>query len=126
MWSDDLMRVTIACPEALIGDANQLARCIGLGPDDDQTYGAPVWRDAGGNAYAVASAVVSPAFIDTASSQLVAPDWGCDLAAAGRAQAAISIGAAAAPGVLAAIIGDDVQAALAALGVTMAEDAPTD
>lgn len=120
------MRITIACPEALIGDANQLARCIGLGPNDDQTYGAPIWRDAAGNAYAVASAVVSGAFYAAATSPLVAPDWGCDLAAAARAQAAISIGAAAAPGVLAAIIGDDVQAALTALGVTMAEEEPTD
>ncbi len=120
------MRVTIACPEALIGDANELARCIGLGPQDDQTYGAPIWRDAAGHSYAVASAVVSPAFVVTASSPLVPPPWGCDLAAAARAQAVISIGAAAAPGILAAVIGDDVQAALAVLGVTMAEDEPTD
>lgn len=34
-----MMRVTIACPEALIGDANQLALCLGLGPEDAQTYG---------------------------------------------------------------------------------------
>ena len=120
------MRITIACPAALIADANQLARCIGLGPEDDRTYGAPVWRDAAGNPYAVASAVVSPAFVGTASSPLVAPEWGCDMAAAARAQAVIAIGASAAPGILAAIIGDDVQAALAALGVTMAEDEPTD
>lgn len=120
------MRITIACPEALIGDANQLARCLGLGSDDDHTYGAAVWRDAAGNTYAAASAVVGPAFVNTASSPLVAPPWGCDLAAAARAQAVIAIDAPAAPGVLAAIIGDDVQAALAALGVTMAEDEPTD
>jgi len=126
------MRVTIACPEGHIADANQLARCIGLGPDDDRTYGEATWQDAGGNRYAVASAIVGPMFGAAATSPLTEPDWGCDIAAAARAQALIRImqpaapgiiaavfgDDPAAPGIIAAVFGDDVAAALAVLGVT--------
>lgn len=118
-----MIRITIACPAALIGDANQLALCLGLGPDDAMTYGAPVWQDAGGALYAVASAIVSEGFIAAAASPLVAPPWGADLAAAARAQAAIAIWQDedatpfAAQNRLAAVIVDDPQAALAVLGV---------
>lgn len=117
-----MIRVTIACPEAMIGDANQLALCLGYGPDDGQTYGAAVWQDDGGNLYAVASAVVSEAFPEAAGAPLVPPPWGADMTAAARAQAAIVIGEAAAPDRLAVIIGDDPQAALAELGVARIEE----
>lgn len=111
------MRVTIACPEALIGDANQLALCLGLGPEDAHTYGAACWLDAKGNRYAVASAIVSSRFASDASSPLDAPSWGADMAAAVRAQAKIRMGAAAGPDRLACVIGDDVGAGLVVLGV---------
>ena len=68
-----MMRVTIACPDGLIGDANQLALCLGLGPEDAQTYGEVVWQDAAGNRYAVASAVVSRHFAAVAASALAEP-----------------------------------------------------
>jgi len=112
------MRVTIAVPEALTSDANQLARCIGLGPDDERTYGEATWVDGLGNLYTLASAVVSESFLATASSPLAEPAWGCDLAAATRAQAQVRIGVSAAPDIMAAVIGDDVTAALATLGVS--------
>ena len=112
------MRVTIACPEALISDANQLALCLGFGPADAHTYGAAVWLDAEGNRYAVASAIVPTRFATDASSPLEAPPWGADMAAAARAQALIQIGAPAAPDRLAAVFGDDAGAALLVLGVT--------
>lgn len=115
------MRVTIACPEALIGDANQLALCLGYGPGDAQTYGAASWVDAMGNRYAVASAVVSDGFAAAAVAQLTAPPWGCDLSAAGRAQEKIRIGGRADPAALVAVFGDDPAAALAVLGVTRSE-----
>lgn len=70
-----------------------------------------------GNRYAVASAVVSEAFPVAAAAPLAAPEWGANMTAAARAQAAIVIGESAAPDRLAVIIGDDPQAALAALGV---------
>lgn len=111
------MRVTIACPEAMIGDANQFARAIGASEADGQTFGLPTWRDGDGAAYAVASGVFSDAFPARATGPLVEPEWGADMEAAGRAQAALAIGATAATGVLAAVIGEDIPAALAALGV---------
>ncbi|NTT88396.1 hypothetical protein [Tabrizicola fusiformis] len=123
------MRVTIACPEALIGDANQLALCLGLGPEDAMTYGDPVWQDGTGALYAVASAMVSNGFVAAAASPLPVPPWGADMAAAARAQAAIAIWQGedampwAAPDRLAAVIGTDPQVALAVLGLTQVEQA---
>jgi len=117
-----MIRVTIACPESLIGDANQLASCIGLGPEDAQTYGAAVWLDAAGNRYAVASAIVPDRFAADASSPLHAPDWGANMAAAGRAKSLIRLGEPASPDILAASIGDDVHQSLSILGVTAIED----
>lgn len=83
------VRITIACPAARIADANQLALAIGLSLADDKTYGAPGWQDASGNLYACASHDVRPEWLAAAQSQLVAPPWGCDMAAAARAQALI-------------------------------------
>ena len=115
------MRVTIACPEALIGDANQLALCLGLGPEDAQTYGAAIWQDAAGNRYAVASAVVGEGFVADASSPLADPPWGADMTAAARAQALIQIDTPAAPDRIAAILGDDALGALVVLGLSRIE-----
>lgn len=117
-----MMRVTIACPEALIGDANQLALCLGLGPEDAQTYGAACWQDAEGNRYAVASAIVGDSFASAAASKLTRPEWGANMAAAGRAQALIRLGEPASPDIIAAVIGDDVQDALSILGVNRVQE----
>ena len=116
-----MIRVTIACPEVLIGDANQLALCLGLGSEDAQTYGEAVWLDAAGNRYAVASAIVSSRFAADAAAPLADPPWGADMTAAVRAQALIRLGEPAGPGHLAAIIGDDAMAAIAVLGLARAE-----
>lgn len=113
-------RVTIACPVDLRADANQLARCIGLGPDDDQTYGEPVWKDTAGNTYTVASAMVGEGFAEAATSQLSEPAWGCDLAAAERAQSLVQVGGAADPTKLVAIFGDSPVAALNELQLSQA------
>ena len=116
-----VIRVTIACPEALIGDANQLALCLGFGPNDAQTYRAACWLDEAGNRYAVASAIVGSGFAADASSPLDAPPWGADMAAAARAQALIQIDTPAAPDRIAAILGDDALGALAVLGLSRIE-----
>lgn len=115
------MRVTIACPEAMISDANQLARCLGYSADDGMTYGLPIWQDGDGNRYAVASGIVSDAFPAAAASPLSNPEWGADMAAAARAQAAITIGLPADPSKLAAVFGD-VAMALSALGVVRVDE----
>lgn len=112
------MRVTIACHEALIGDANQLALCLGLGSEDAQTYGAAIWQDAAGNRYAVASAIVSGRFADDAAVPLAEPPWGADMDAATRAQTLIVIDKPAAPNHIATTFGDDGIAAVEFLGVS--------
>lgn len=118
------MRVTIACPEARIGDANQLALCLGLGPEDVATYGTPDWLDADGNRYALASTMVGEGFTVAAASPLTAPPWGADSEAAARAQVAIRIGdpdapetCIANPAALVAVFGDDPWVAIGLMGL---------
>ena len=72
------MRLTIACPDALRDDANNLAMVLGYGPDDALTYGGLNWQDAGGNLYACASLTVSDTFTTTAQSGLQRPSWDTD------------------------------------------------
>ena len=87
------MRITIACPEALRDDANQLAMVLGYGPDDALTYGGLNWQDADGNLYACASLIVSDTFTTAAQSGLQHPSWDTDniidMDAARLAQAAL-------------------------------------
>lgn len=112
-----MLRVTIACPVDLRADANQLARCIGLGPDDDQTYGLPSWQDGSGNKYAVASVVVGEGFVIAATTDLVEPLWGCDLQRARFAQSKVRLNEAASPETISAVFDENPQSALSLLGV---------
>ena len=122
------MRLTIACPEAMRDDANNLAMVLGFGPDDVQTYVALNWQDVDGNLYACASLPVSDAFTTTAQSGLQRPAWDTDnaisMAAANRAQAALVFSltpVTAMPYKLTACAGDDALATLAAMGLTQVE-----
>ena len=122
------MRLTIACPDALRDDANNLAMVLGYGPDDAKTYVSLNWHDAGGNLYACASLPVSDTFTTTAQSGLQRPAWDTDshvnMAAANRAQAALVFSLEAvevAPDKLTACAGDDALATLAAMGLTQVE-----
>ena len=122
------MRLTIACPEALRDDANNLAIVLGYGPSDAQTYVALNWQDADGNLYACASLIVSDAFTTTAQSGLQRPAWDVDniidMDAARRAQAALVVSltpVTAMPDKLTACAGDDALAVLAAMGLTQVE-----
>lgn len=119
-----VIRVTIACPEALIGDANQLASCLGLGPEDAQTYGAACWRDIAGNRYAVASAMVGESFLSASAAALRPPAWPTDMAAAARAQVRVTLGLPATPERLAAMVSASPEAALSALGLTRLPESP--
>ena len=119
------MRLTIACPDALRDDANQLAMVLGFGPDDALTYGGLNWQDAGGNLYACASLIVSDTFVSKAQSTLSRPAWDVDniidMDAARRAQAALVFSltpVTAMPDKLTACVGDDALATLAAMGLT--------
>ena len=122
------MRLTIACPDALRDDANNLAMVLGYGPGDAQTYIALNWQDAEGNLYACASLPVSDAFTTTAQATLQRPAWDTDnvisMAAANRAQAALVFSltpVTAMPDKLTACAGDDALATLAAMGLTQVE-----
>jgi len=122
------MRLTIACPDALRDDANNLAMVLGYRPDDAETYVGLNWRDAGGNLYACASLIVSDAFTTTAQSGLQRPAWDTDntvnMAGANRAQAALVFSldpVAAMPDKLTACAGDNALAVLAAMGLTQVE-----
>jgi len=122
------MRLTIACPDALRDDANNLAMVLGFGPDDALTYVALNWQDAGGNLYACASLTVSDAFTTAAQVALQRPSWDTDniidMDAARRAQAALVFSltpVTAMPDKLTACAGDDALATLAAMGLTQVE-----
>lgn len=118
------MRVTIACPPDRIADANELARCLGFSEADGMTFGEPIWQDAEGNLYAVASTLAKPAFVTDAVSQLQEPTWGADIEAAARAQEwlaiydpATDLSPFANPVHIAAVVELEPQAALAVLGL---------
>jgi len=118
-----VQRASIAVPEPLISDANQLALCLGESPADDQTFSTASYQDAQGNLYSVCSTVAKPIFAEMAGQTLKAPDHAADmdLAAATRAQAVLQInGGIAAPDVIAVILGgstDIAQDHIAALGL---------
>ena len=122
------MRITIACPDALRDDVNNLAMVLGYGPYDAETYGSLNWEDAAGNLYACASLIVSDTFVSTAQSTLSRPAWDVDniidMDAARRAQAALVFSltpVTAMPDKLTACAGDDALAVLAAMGLTQVE-----
>jgi len=52
--SEWIHNLTIACPQALIAEANQLALAIGTSPDDVQTFRSADWTD-GTSLFAVAN-----------------------------------------------------------------------
>lgn len=128
------MRLTIACPQAHIADANQLAMVLGYSEADKDTYREPQWQDAQGNLYSLASLPVSEGFIGAATSALQRPEWDTDntvnMAGAARAQALVSLWMAteeaptppiAAPDIILAMVGDDPLALVAAAGLTQVQ-----
>lgn len=88
------MRITAACPEAMISDANQLAMVLAFGSDDGRTYGPAAWQDASGSLYSAASWVASPQWVEAAQQPLTRPEWDTEpyrvnMVGAKRAQAAL-------------------------------------
>ena len=124
-------RATIAVPEPLIAEGNQLALALGESAADDQTFTTASYQDASGNLYAVCSTVARPIFAQMAGQLLQAPDHApdMDLAAATRSQALLQInGGKATPDVIAVILGGRLESAqdhIAALGLTpIPQDTP--
>jgi hypothetical protein len=120
------MRITIACPVAMVSDANQLAMILAFGPADALTYNGGTWQDSAGNLYSAASGIIGSQFLGMATSALSRPEWDADnavnMAGAARAQAAVALiqgddSPLASPTRITAITGDDGLAALAAMGL---------
>lgn len=64
------MIVTVACPELLVADANQLALIVGL---DDNTFGHTAYVDNIGNLYSVASCQMPENLYELLSGDLSNP-----------------------------------------------------
>ena len=89
-----IFRITAACPEALLSDANNLAMVLAQSEADNQTYQGLNWQDADGNLYAAASWPAQAEWVVGAQSALTRPAWDTEpyvinMAAANRAQAAL-------------------------------------
>lgn len=125
------MRITVACPAALVDDANNLAMVLALSEADAMTYRGLNWRDAAGNLYAAASFEARDEWVIGAQSALVRPAWDTEpysisMAAAQRAQAALVFAQEATPampGKLTALAGPDGPEALAMMGLSPVEEA---
>jgi len=127
-------RITIACPDAMRGDANALGAVLGLGPHDATTYGTPIWQDAEGRLYSCASLEVSEEWLAETQQPLVRPAWDVDeqidMDAAARAQALIVLWQAgdegpvplASLGALTAVAGIEGVAAVEAMGLQQVSD----
>ncbi|MCK0126834.1 hypothetical protein MWU76_20765 [Gelidibacter sp. F2691] len=87
------LRITIACPERLIEDANQFALCVGSSAADAQTFSQATWETAQGERFALASLLAGDSFPVAASQPLKAPAHApdMDLASATRAQMVLEI-----------------------------------
>lgn len=69
------MRITIACPDSLKEDANQLAAILGNSLADTKTFYTSKWFDKDNNLYAVASFETDGSWIEKAQMPLYRPDW---------------------------------------------------
>ena len=58
--SEYMHRMSLAVPQALMSQANQLALIVGESEHDNETFTTANWQDAEGNLYAVCSAVIKP------------------------------------------------------------------
>jgi hypothetical protein len=113
------MILAISVPLLARDDANQFARCVGYGPDDDRTFNhGPNAQDEAGSLYIFSSGWVGPNFISDATQPLTEPEWGCDLEAAMRAQARIRQDSIATPYTIAAWAIEDTGLAMQAMGLT--------
>lgn len=53
-------RMSLAVPQSLMTQANQLALIVGESEHDDKTFTTANWQDADGSLYAVCSTVIKP------------------------------------------------------------------
>jgi hypothetical protein len=91
------MRVTIACPEGMISDANQLAMALGQGVADLQSFRAALWQDDQANRYACASFEADEDWVTKLATEIQRPGWdsgptyAINLTGARRAQTSLGL-----------------------------------
>lgn len=81
-------RMTLAVPEQLMPQANQLALIAGESLDDINTFTQANWQDSDGNKYAVCSTVIKPivfSLLNTPLTDSVLQAEGADLTKAQQA-----------------------------------------
>ena len=86
--SEYVYRMSLAVPQALMAQANQLALLVGESAEDNTTFATANRHDKDGNLYAVCSAVVKPIVLSLIGHPLVdAPldDNGADIVLAQQA-----------------------------------------
>ena len=88
--SDYKHRMSLAVPQALMTQANQLALIVGESEHDDKTFITANWQDKDGNLYAVCSTVIKPVVlglfgIDLSNITLPAHAVNADITAAQQA-----------------------------------------
>ena len=129
--SEYVMRVTIAVPEGIVEEANDLAMVLGQGPNDAYTFRDPTWEDVEGNIYSLASTPIKPSFYTEALSALSRPEWDespyrVNMSAANRAQDKLVIYNPLSPvtvttSSILAVIDDDPRSSAIVMGLTRIE-----
>ena len=125
-------RVTVACPESLMEPANHLAVAVGEMAGDFYTFTDAKYEDEDGSKYAVISTAVTDLFFVLSGSQLekrsFAPDdWSFELASLAQSKVNLWLGPADQDDVpplanteqIVGVVGNDPQAAIAAMGLTL-------
>ena len=108
-------RITIAVPQSLTPQANQLALIAGESPDDVNTFTQANWQDADGNLYAVCSTVIKPIVLDMFGQTVD----NTDAQSALDASVMYSDGVKATPDKIVIAVDIDPMEAFTAMGLTM-------
>jgi hypothetical protein len=116
-------KIVIVVGESLCADARELERCLSGSEATIAPFQDLDWQDSDGNLYAAMAPLVRAEWIAAAGQPLEPPEWGADMDAARRAQAALVVWAGeglppnANPSRLTVIIGLPLADAFTALGV---------
>lgn len=116
-------RLTVAVPEAMIGNASAMGVCLAAAPHDVWRFIGVGYEDAQGNRYAIASGVVGGGVVSAWQSPMQAPAFAPDVDtdAASAAQAATELTVApgdppaAGPSIIAAYLAPNPSSAKAVL-----------
>lgn len=122
-------RLTVAVPEAMIGNASAMGICLAAAPQDVWRFAGARYQDAQGNRYAIASGVVGGGVVSAWQSPMqapaFAPDVDTDAASAAQAVAVLTVWPAdpptAGPSIIAAYLAPNPSSArdvLTAMGLT--------